>query len=129
MARQAKQSPPGDIIATEKALYRAMIDADTEALAALLAPDLAYIHSDGVLESRRRYLAQVKKGFYRYERISGRRVKTERAGGMVLRRGTLVMDVATGGGPMTTVTLHHTLAWRRVGRGWQLLLRQATRIP
>jgi hypothetical protein len=129
LAIVAKRTPAGDIIATEKALYRAMIDADLEALGVLLAPDLAYIHSNGVLENRIAYLAQVKKGFYRYERIAGRRVKTERAGGMVLRRGILVMDVATDGGPVTTVTLHHTLVWRRQGRNWQLLLRQATRIP
>ena len=106
-----------------------MTAADLDALAALLAPDLAYIHSNGVAESRTRYLAQVKKGFYRYGRIRARRVTTAVAGNLALRRGRLAMDVATDGGPLVTVDLHHTLVWRRHGRGWRLLLRQATRIP
>lgn len=133
MAASGKPSKPATaeaaVAAAETALYRAMVAADMDALDGLLADGLAYIHSNGVRETRRQFLARVRQGFYRYERIRGRRVDTTLAGGLAVRCGRLAMAVATDGGPVLTVNLHQTLVWRRHGRAWKLLLRQATRIP
>jgi hypothetical protein len=72
-----QQDPPGstkpgavsEILALEKALYRAMIDRDFETLRDLLSDDLSYMHSTGVAESKAQYLAGVADGLYEYERI------------------------------------------------------------
>lgn len=123
------QTANAAVAAAEKALYRAMIDADLPALECLLAPDLVYIHSDGVRESRRRYLSRVKKGYYAYTRIRSRKVATTIAGTQAVMCGLVAMDVAADGGKMLTVNLHSTLAWQYRDDRWQLTLRQATRIP
>ena len=123
------QSARTAVAAVEKALYRAMIDADMPALGNLLEPDLVYIHSDGVRESRHRYLARVKKGYYAYARIRSRKVTTSTAGAQAVMCGLVSMDVATDGGKVLKVNLHSTLVWQDRDDRWQLTLRQATRIP
>ncbi len=116
------------IAQAEKALYRAMIAQDFEQLEASLADDLSYIHSTGVLESKRGYLAGVASGLYDYERIESHDVVTSDHGDIAVQTGTVEMSVGARGQPKEFLRLMFTLLWtQRTGR-WQLSRRQATRV-
>ena len=60
------------ILQTERDLYRAMIAKDFAALEQILSPDLVYVHSTAVAESKKQYLAGVARGLYEYATIATR---------------------------------------------------------
>jgi len=113
----------------EKALYHAMLEQDFEQLEALLADDLRYIHSTGVVESKRGYLAGVANGLYEYERIESREVTTTDHGSMVVQTGIVEMLVGERDQPKEAIRLLFTLLWTQSAGRWRLSLRQATRVP
>jgi ketosteroid isomerase-like protein len=119
----------GEIARAEQALYRAMIAQDFERLDALLAEDLAFIHSTAVLESKEQYLRGVAQGLYEYAAIESRGATTRCQGDLALQTGTVEMSVGERGAPKQQISLIVTLAWRREAGGRRLALRQATRRP
>ncbi len=124
-----KSGTTAAIVQAERALYRAMIAQDFEQLEALLADDLSYVHSTGVLESKRGYLAGVANGLYEYEHIESHDVVTSNHGDIAVQTGTVEMSVGARGQPKDVLRLIFTLLWtQRAGR-WQLSRRQTTRIP
>ena len=123
---------PADLLGvrqTERALYDAMIARDFAALEQLLAPDLVYVHSTGIAESRASYLAGVSRGLYEYERIDSRDVKVRGNSAILLQHGICDMRVGAKGTPAALIHLLFVLVWTRSPAGWQLLHRQATQLP
>jgi ketosteroid isomerase-like protein len=117
-----------EIEAAERALYRAMITQDFDALKGLLADDLVYIHSTAVSESKEAYLAGVAAGLYDYGAIETRHARNWMHGDAVIRTGLVNMLVGERGKPKDDTNLLFTLVWRRETGGWRLVLRQATRV-
>ena len=118
-----------EIAAAERALYRAMIDLDYPALQRVLSPDLVYIHSTGVSESKERYLAALGEGLYEYETIESRNPRYHVERDTVIVDGLVDMLVGARRRPKDLIHLYFILVWiRREGR-WLLQYRQATRIP
>jgi ketosteroid isomerase-like protein len=116
------------VAAAEAALYRAMIACDLPTLEALLAPDLAYVHSNGVVEDRAQYLDRVERRYYDYTHINCQDEVRTVSGDLAVTRGLCDMDVATAGGRVATVQLYYTLVWSRRDSAWRLTVRQATRL-
>ena len=113
----------------ERALYDAMEARDVAALAPMLAPDLVYVHSTAVAESKDEYLAGVARGLYEYESVDSRDVRVRGDDAIVLQHGVCDMRVGATGKPAELIHLLFVLARRRTGAGWQLLHRHATRMP
>jgi ketosteroid isomerase-like protein len=113
--------------AAERALYDAMVTRDFDALGRLLAPDLVYVHSTAVSESRDRYLAGVAQGLYEYTSIESRDVRFRGNDRIVLEDGVCDMQVGAKGGPAMLIHLIFVLVWTKSEAGWQLLHRHATR--
>lgn len=113
----------------EDALYRAMIALDYSALDALLADDLTYVHSTGVVETKAEYLAALHAGLYEYGAISGVSGGTITQSGIAISSGVIDMLVGARGSAKSVIRLQHVLIWRQESGRWRLLLRQATRIP
>jgi ketosteroid isomerase-like protein len=123
---------PGDtaeIAAREDALYRAMIERDFQTLRSLLSDDVWYVHSTGVAESKEAYLAAVANGRYDYERIASRNVTIRVHAETAVTTGEVEMSVSAAGEPKRLIQLLFTLLWVRQAGRWQLLVRQATRMP
>ncbi len=113
----------------EQALYRAMIAKDYQALGELLADDVVYMHSTAVAESKQEYFAGVRNGLYDYDRIQSRDVEIRVNGTTAVETGRVEMSVSAKNEPKSVIQLLFTLVWvKRAGR-WQLLNRQATRMP
>ena len=122
-------TPAEEIVALEQSLYRAMIGRDFATLRGLLSDDVSYMHSTGVAESKAQYLAGVADGLYEYERIESRGVRIHMYRETAVETGVVEMSVGATGEPKATLRLLFTLVWVKQGGRWQLLLRQATRIP
>ena len=112
----------------ERALYDAMVARDFAAFERLLAPELVYVHSTAVAESRAEYLAGVSQGLYEYESVASRAVRVRGDGAIVLMDGICDMRVGAKGQPPQTIHLLFVLVWSKAPSGWRLLHRHATRM-
>jgi ketosteroid isomerase-like protein len=111
----------------ERSLYAAMIRKDFAALRQCLSPDLIYVHSTGVTESKAEYLAGVAEGLYQYETIESHAVDVRIHGKVAVLSGTVDMLVGERGGPKGLIHLLFVLLWVERNGTWQLDYRQATR--
>jgi hypothetical protein len=113
----------------EDALFAAMVAMDYAALDGLLAADLSYVHSTGVVETKAEYLAALPRGLYEYGTITRLSGFTQIFDGVAITRGMIEMVVGAGGLAKGTIRLQHALVWVAQDGQWRLSLRQATRIP
>ena len=121
----SRGSEAQEIAALEQTLYRAMIERDFQTLRSLLSDDLWYVHSTGVAE----YLAAVANGRYEYDRIASRELTIRLHADTGVVTGEVEMSVSAAGEPKRLIRLLFSLLWVRQAGRWQLLVRQATRIP
>lgn len=111
------------------ALYRAMLAHDLPALDELLAEDTVYVHSTGLAETKRAFLDGVRDGLYEYERIRPESQRCVVSGDMAMVYAVLDFVGGARGRSHPPTRLITTLVWTRHAGGWQMILRQATRIP
>ena len=116
------------VLRAEAALYQAMIAKDFTALKDILAPDLVYVHSTAVAESKQEYLAGVAKGWYEYERIATRHARVRVYGEVALVDGICDMRVGVAGQPKDLIHLRFVLVWVHDHGAWRLGHRHATRL-
>ena len=116
------------ILEAEHDLYRAMIAPDFAALERILAPDLVYVHSTAVAETKQEYLQGVAKGIHEYDDITTRGTHVRVHGNVALVDGICDMKVGKGKQPKDLIHLLFVLVWARDGAVWRLEHRHATRI-
>jgi ketosteroid isomerase-like protein len=110
-------------------LYRAMLAHDLPALEALLAGDAVYVHSTGLAETKDEFLAGVRDGLYEYERVAPESQRIVASGDMAMVYSVLDFVGGARARPHPPTRLITTLVWTRQAGGWQMVVRQATRIP
>ena len=118
-----------EIAEAERALYAAMIAQDHPALRETLSPQLVYIHSTGVAETRDEYLDGLSRGLYDYEMIESHDTRLRIDGDTAILDGVVDMKVGERGQPRNLLHLLFALIWVRDAGRWRLYCRQATRIP
>jgi hypothetical protein len=118
-----------EILALERRLYDAMIRQDHGELNSLIAQDATYVHSNGVEETREKYLLALQEGTYEYDKIEAEDVKLCVAGEAVFITGRVMMSVGRRGDAKLTVPLLSTLIWVMEDGHWRLWRRHATRLP
>jgi hypothetical protein len=126
---QADMTTQAAITQRENALFTAMVAMDFPALDGLLAADLSYVHSTGVVETKAEYLAALPRGLYEYGTITRLNGFSQIFDGVAVTRGMIDMVVGAGGSGKGLIRLQHTLVWVAQEGQWRLSLRQATRIP
>jgi len=117
------------ILERERALYRAQIAGDVEALTPMLDDGLVYIHSTGVGETKQEYLAGVADGLYEYGSIESRDPRLQVFADVAILNGLVDMTVSAHGAAKRLIHLVFCLVWIRQDETWRLDFRQATRIP
>jgi len=118
-----------EVLRAEQDLYRAMVADDRAALRRILAPDVVYVHSTAVAESRDEYLAGIADGLYEYESVVSRDTRVRIHGEVALIDGICDMRVGAKGSPAVLIHLLFLLAWARRDGQWQLVHRHAVRVP
>ena len=122
-------APRQQILECERALYRAQVAADVEALKPMLGSDLVYIHSTGVAESKQEYLAGVVDRLYEYGSIESHDTRLQVFAELAIMNGIVDMTVSARGAAKQLIHLLFCLVWVRQDNAWRLVFRQATRMP
>ncbi len=117
---------PHPLLAVEAKRYEAMIAADRTALAPMLAEELVYIHSNGILENKIEFLDAVQAGDIKYLSIVPSETKIRDHGRWAVLTGLIDMTVHTSG-KKQSATLLYTAIYERIDRRWQLISWQSTR--
>ena len=130
--RQAPPEAPGadrrhELLAAERALYRAQVAGSVDEIRPMLGANLVYIHSTGVAETREEYLDGVANGLYEYGEIESRDTRVQLFGDVAIINGVVAMTVSAHGGTKTLIHLLFCLVWIREDGAWRLDFRQAMR--
>lgn len=112
----------------EDARYEAVIAGDLEAFTALAHPELAYTHSNAVVDTRDSYLDKLRAGFYVYHRIEHPVHRIVVSGDTAVVVGEMHADL-TAGGVRKTLANRCLAVWVRESDRWLLLAYQPTVLP
>ena len=104
----------------------AVVKKDIATLDRLIADSVTYSHSNGLLETKAEALAAFKKA--KYEKWEYKEQKMQFFGDTALVRGDVeVLNTASANpGP---IKLNLLQVWAKTPKGWQMVARQATRLP
>lgn len=114
----------------ENRRYKAMVNNDLEALAAIFDDDLVYTHTNGQVDDKETFLATLESGALRYRRIQIQEMSpVSWAGEAGVVTGKLVLEVQAGD-RQVSVPIRYTAVYRLGDdRAWHLLAWQSTAIP
>ena len=116
------------VLAAEDRRYRAMIDADLDALDELCADELSYAHSNGARDNKAEYFGKGRSGYYDYHRIDHPVERVEVTGDAAMVVGRMTADL-TSGGVRKNIDCLAIAVWTRSGSGWRLLGYAPTPVP
>jgi ketosteroid isomerase-like protein len=114
--------------AADAARIAAMVAVDTPALDAVLADDLSYAHSNGLLQDKGALLDALRQRVLVYRRYDTDDVVARRFGDAGVVTGTALIVVEAGGVPRN-VALRYTATYVLRARRWQLVAYQSTPLP
>ena len=104
----------------------AVLKKDIATLDRLIADSVTYSHSSGLLETKAEALAAFKKA--KYEKWEYKEQKMQFFGNTALVRGDVEVLNTSSANP-GPIKLNLLQVWAKTPKGWQLVARQATRLP
>lgn len=117
-----------DVLETQQKRFRAMVEADRAALEALLADDLVYIHTTGVIDTKSSLIDSVVSGAIDYTRLVPTDTTLRFAGNAAIITGSADLGVIAGG-KTHEASIRFTEVYVDAGDGWRLVSWQSTRVP
>jgi hypothetical protein len=111
-----------------EALRKAMVDADKARLEELVADQLSYGHSSGVIESKAQFVSVVAGKKTIYKSIGLLEPSTTVAGTNAIARHIFTAETEADGKP-GTARVGVLQVWQKQDGRWKLLARQAFRLP
>jgi len=122
------QSNMGQLLATEQSRFDAMIHRDTVTLQSLLAPDLVYIHSNALRETKAEHIRSVTSGKIVYENMERSNNSVRFYGKTAINTGDIHVKGIISGNPFD-VRMLYTAVYRKIKKRWLLVSWQTTRQP
>jgi ketosteroid isomerase-like protein len=119
------------VIAAEDAFFAAQTASDLDALGALFAPDLIFVHTTGAVDGRQSYLEGVREGHYAHggiDRLHSKVVVSQDRRGAVTISVVDMMSTPLGK-PELAFRICQVIEWSFGEAGWQIRSRQATKQP
>ena len=118
--------------ALDQQRFTALIQKDTLALSQLLANDLIYTHSNGVVESKAAFIHSIATGRWNYQTIATDSIRIRFYGPVAILTGRARVTLLIANQP-TPVTMLYTDVWHNRAKGkranWQLISWAAARLP
>ena len=111
-----------------EALRKAMVDADKARLEELVADQLSYGHSSGVVESKAQFVSVVADKKTIYKSITLLEPTTTIAGSNAIARHIFTAETEAGG-KAASARVGVLQVWQKQDGRWKLLARQAFRLP
>lgn len=115
------------VAAAVEQLRKAMIDGDRSALESIAAPQLTYGHSSGKLEDKAAFVEAIASGKSDFVTIDLTEQTIAVSGDVAIVRHKLAADTNDGGKP-GKVNLAILTVWKKTGKEWKLLARQAVKV-
>ncbi|WP_295711256.1 nuclear transport factor 2 family protein [Mucilaginibacter sp.] len=125
---QSKKSVD-EVAVVVESLRKAMVDADSLALNRLTADGLSYGHSSGVLQSKAEFIHSIASGASDFVTIDLSEQKITLSGNTAIVRHVLSATTNDAGKGPGKVKIGILLVWIKNKSGWQLLARQAVKLP
>jgi hypothetical protein len=124
------KKPAADAIvkAAELARFEAATKNDLDALGKLLADDLTYTHSTGVLETKEVFLASLKSGKLQFKKIEPADLLVRVFDKTAVINGTAKVSVVSEGQPKD-LSLRFTDVWVNRAGKWQMVAWQSVKLP
>jgi hypothetical protein len=126
-SRQVQGSREREVESAENRRFEAMLRSDVEALGRLLADDLIYTHSNGIVDTKARYLESLKSGDLKYISIEREDVKLRVYGNTAVITGRGLFKARSRGQELNS-RLRFTDVWVRNRGAWRMVAWQSTRI-
>ena len=105
---------------------KAMIDDDFATLEAILADDLTYGHSSGVVDTKAAYLEALRSGKTKYQAFDRQQSVVRVYGEAAVVTGTATLSLR---GQAAPFTLRYTVVYVLRDRQWRMVAWQSTRLP
>jgi ketosteroid isomerase-like protein len=113
------------VMAASQEWVTAVLKADRATLEKLLSPDLSYTHSSAKTQTKEEFIADATGGGTKYEAIDFDGTKLRQYGNtVVVTHNATIKSVPTG-----TSHLYITEVWAQQAGRWQMVSRQATKLP
>jgi len=125
---QEANDPKMQVMMKMQDLRNALLSKDSVSLSALLADDVSYGHSTGIIQTKAQLIKDVMSGFQDYKSIepSDLNIRVyDNAAVAVLK---LKTNLIANGNPMD-LNLNATLTWVKINNAWKLVARQAVKLP
>jgi hypothetical protein len=123
----AQSNEEGAVLQAVDALTKAMLDADRAKLEELVADQLSYGHSSGVIQTKAQFVDVIVNKQTIYKSIVLSEPSTVIVGGNAIVRHTAVVDFEDGG-KAGSAKIGVLQIWIKQDGRWKLLARQAFRI-
>lgn len=117
-----------DVQAAEDRRWAAQIGADTAAMEEILADELQYTHSNGLVDTKRSYIDAIANKVFDYRSADRTDVAVEVIGDMAMFTGRVAMHVVAGGRDVNIDGRYSAIWVKRDGR-WQFVCWQSTPMP
>ncbi len=115
--------------ALEAQRVEAVLKADTAALERILGPELTYMHSSGVLDTKESFLASLSSGRMKYEGFDESDLRVRVHGDAAVLTGRVTARVQRGGDHLVLDLALTAVYARAEDAGWRLVAWQTTRLP
>jgi len=128
VAAVAAPSTDEAILKLEDQRIQAMLAGDVATLDRVLAPELTYGHSNGKMDTKASFLAQIRSGDLRYKALRRQDVRVQVIDSTAIVTGQAALDVRTAAGDVS-IPIRFTDVWVRRGDHWEMVAWQSARIP
>ena len=124
----AQKGLADEVKQAEQKWIAAVKSKDAAAMEAILAKELVYTHSTGLVEDKNQYIAAVTSGNQKYDSIDYEAPAIQTYGSTAVLATTAVMTGSTKGQPFNNrLRLLHV--WVKQSGKWSLVAHQTTRLP
>ena len=111
------------VLAAEKQYIDGMVKSDPASVAKVLGDDLSYTHSSSKIQTKAEVLEGIT-GKVQYTSITIESTKVRQYGNTVITNHNMMYT-----GPKVSSHVYVTMVWVKHAGGWQMVQRQATKLP
>ncbi len=117
-----------DVEAAEDRRWTAQFESDTDTLADLLADELVYTHSNGLVDTKSSFLDAITNAVFDYRSADRTDVTVSVVGDTALITGRAAMHVVARGRDVH-LDSRYSAVWVNTDAGWRFLAWQSTPVP
>ena len=125
---QDTNDPKMQVMMKMQGLRDALLSKDSANLSALLADDVSYGHSSGIIQTKAQLIRDVMSGLQDYKSIEPSDMNIRVYGNAAVVVLKLKTNLIANGNPMD-LNLGVTFTWIKLNNEWKLVARQAVKLP